>query len=286
MRDELGDRMKSQYESRTKQSLPRRTYTIIRLDGKAFHTFTRGAEKPFDHDLMWCMQDTTKTLCEQIQGVKFGYTQSDEISLLLTDFDKITSDAWFDGNVQKITSISASIATAAFAKAQAKIEARCEPIGPKSGVIAGVPVSSPEDRAVPEWVYRTALFDARVFTIPDPIEVENSFIWRQQDATRNSIQMLAQSLYNHKSLHGRNTSELQELCFKAGHNWNDLTPSEKRGTCIIKESYSTDSWRPEDERYPEEAKKSMRTRWAIDKDTPIFTQDREYLRDRIPRHGG
>jgi len=114
MRDDLGKRMKTQYELRTRTWLPRRTYTIIRLDGKAFHTFTRGMERPYDERFMNAMDYTAMHLCLEIQGAQMAYVQSDEISILLTDFDKITTDAWFDGQVQKMVSVSASMATAKF----------------------------------------------------------------------------------------------------------------------------------------------------------------------------
>lgn len=224
----LGDRMKGYYENRCRYFLPRRTNTIIRLDGKAFHTYTRGLEKPFDTQFIIDMQETTKFLCKSIQGVKLGYVQSDEISLWLTDYDKITTEAWFDGNIQKITSISAAMASTYFSKKRGD----------------------------------TALFDSRIFTIPEIDEVINYFIWRQQDATRNSIQSLAQSLYSHKELHKKNTDELQELCFQKGHNWNDLPTYLKRGICCIKNSDAYNLERPW---------------WDVDTDIPIFTQDRTYL---------
>lgn len=106
MKDELGDRMKSYYENRSKTFLARRTPVIIRLDGKAFHTFTRGFNKPFDEAMCNAMQETMKYLCENIQGCVLGYTQSDEITLVLIDYQKLTTDAWFDYNVQKMCSVA------------------------------------------------------------------------------------------------------------------------------------------------------------------------------------
>ena len=173
MKDNLGDRMKDYYESRTKSLLPRRTYTIIRIDGKAFHTYTRGLERPFDDKLINDMDETAKYLCKNIQGAKFAFVQSDEISVLLTDFDKLQTSAWFDGSIQKITSISASLATAKFNELRPN---------------------------------KIALFDSRTFTIPSNVEVENYFIWRQQDTVRNSISSVAQSLYSSKELHKVNVS--------------------------------------------------------------------------------
>lgn len=230
--DNLGDRMKKNYEDRTRYSLPRRTYTLIRVDGKAFHGLK--LEKPFDRSFMGAMRSTALALCQEIQGAKFAYTQSDEISILVTDFDQITTEAWFDGNIQKIVSISAAIASVNF-----------------------------------NWYYwseektnNVHVFDSRVFTIPDPIEVENYFIWREQDATRNSIQMAAGSVFSHKQMHKKNTSDLQEMLHSKGINWNDYRTDEKRGSVVRKD--------------PEKG-------WLIDMNIPVFTQDRSYLRNMIPK---
>lgn len=205
--DALGDRMKSFYENRTKQFLPRRTYTVIRIDGKAFHTYTRGLERPFDMKLINDMDETAKYLCKNIQGAKLAFVQSDEISIVLTDFDALGTDAWFDGNVQKITSISASLATAKFNELRPN---------------------------------KIALFDSRAFTIPSKIEVINYLIWRQQDTTRNSISSVAQSMYSAKELHGKKTDEQQEMILQKGTNWNDYDAKLKRGRLIVKETYDKD----------------------------------------------
>lgn len=249
MKDALGDRMKKQYENRTKYFLPRRTYTIIRLDGKAFHTFTKGFKRPYDLDLMWCMDQTTQKLCENIQGVKLGYTQSDEISLLLTDFETPYTQAFFDGSIQKIASIAASMATAFFNQAMA-------------------------DKKLTD---KLAFFDARVFTIPDPIEVENYFIWRQQDCVRNSISMTAQSLYSHKELNGKNTSKMQDMCMEKGVNWNNQPDGFKRGRMVMKESYQVDVEHQEFET----SASVERTRWSV---VPALwiTKQREEFNKLIP----
>lgn len=172
MKDNLGNRMKGNYENRTQTWVPRRTYTIIRIDGKAFHSYTKGLTRPFDNGLSDAMNATALFLCQEIQGAKFGFVQSDEISILMTDFDNIETDVWFGGNVQKIVSVAASLATAKF-----------------NAVRPG----------------KLAMFDCRVFTIPDPTEVVNYFIWRQKDTIRNSIQAVAQSIYSPKQLNGKNT---------------------------------------------------------------------------------
>ena len=172
--------MKEYYENRTRNFLPRRTYTIIRVDGKAFHTYTRGLETPFDGKLVSDMDETACYMCKNVQGAKFAFVQSDEISILLTDFDSLTTDAWFDGNVQKMASVSSSLATAKF------------------------------NALRPDKI---ALFDSRVFSIPSTVEVANYFIWRQQDATRNSISSVAQSMFSHSELENKNTNQMQEMCF-------------------------------------------------------------------------
>jgi tRNA(His) 5'-end guanylyltransferase len=215
-KDDLGDRIKANYEDRTRYFLPRRTYTIIRLDGKAFHTFTRGMDKPYDANLVNWMDIVAFELCQQIQGSVLAYTQSDEISILMTDFTGIKTDAWFDGNLQKIVSVAASIATAEFNRAV---------------LTTNLPLFISEDKGL---TGKPAYFDARAFTIPDATEVGNYFIWRQRDAVRNSISMLAQSLYSHKELHGKSSTEQQELCFQKGKNWNDVSVRNKRGGFIIK----------------------------------------------------
>jgi tRNA(His) 5'-end guanylyltransferase len=199
-KDSLGNRMKDNYENAYRIKLTRRTPVIIRLDGKAFHTLTKSCEKPFDENFNKSMVGTMRALCEEIQGVKCAYTQSDEISLLLTDFDTIDTQAWFDYNLQKLVSISAGMATIAFYK-----------------------------------LYRlTGIFDARAFNIPKD-EVKNYFIWRQIDWERNSIQMLAQAHYSHKELHKKNKADMHEMLHEKGINWADLEPKWKNGTFLFKD---------------------------------------------------
>jgi tRNA(His) 5'-end guanylyltransferase len=217
MKDEINDRMKDFYENRTRYYLPRRTFTIIRIDGKAFHTYTKGLIRPFDQGLIDDMDETAKFLCENIQGAKFGYVQSDEISIVLTDFEKNTTDAWFDGNIQKITSISASMTTAKFNELRL-VRFTNEMI---ENLFSNVKRSF-------------ALFDSRVFTIPNVDEVINYFIGRQQDASRNSISSVAQSLYSHKELNKKTTDQMQEMIFQSGQNWNDYPDGQKRGRVIAK----------------------------------------------------
>lgn len=225
-KDNLGKRIKENYEDRTRIFLPRRTYSIIRLDGKAFHSFTKGMHRPYDVDLMNMMDETAKELCRQIQGAKFAYIQSDEISILLTDFEKITTSAWFDGVIQKIVSVSASIATVAFNQKW---------LGYLSRTAKTDNEKLMNYAAFCESYIKVAYFDSRVFTVPDRAEVANVFIWRQIDATKNSLQMAARSVYSHKELDKKNLSQIQELLFQKGINWNDYPVGFKRGRLIVKE---------------------------------------------------
>lgn len=222
-------RMKENYESRSKTFLTRRTPVIIRLDGKAFHTYTKGLNKPFDEGLIEDMQLTAIYLCEQIQGAKCAYVQSDEISILITDYDNLQTNAWFDYNVQKMCSISASLAASKFNHLRLIREMRDWDEGVR------------ETDLLERFVYLSTLanFDSRAFNIPKE-EVANYFLARQKDAVKNSIAMLAQSLYSHKILHKKNQSEMQEMCFQKGHNWNDLHFSKKRGSFIVKNTYVND----------------------------------------------
>ena len=223
-------RMKDNYESRSRTFLTRRTPVIIRLDGKAFHTYTKGLDKPFDEGLIEDMQLTAKYLCENIQGAKCAYVQSDEISILLTDYETFDTDAWFNYSVQKMCSVSASLATSKFNQLRlARYFSTDERINDCEfpGYLYGDEIS--------DWIieYKIANFDSRCFNIPKE-EVSNCFVARQRDAVRNSIQMLAQSLYSHQELEKKNQTDLQEMCFQKGHNWNDLSIGKKRGSFIVK----------------------------------------------------
>lgn len=261
-KDNLGDRMKG-YENIERRYLTRRMPTLIRLDGKAFHSFARGFQKPFDMVLMQSMWDTVKYLCENIQGCKIGYTQSDEIQLLLTDYEKIDTCSWFDKNVLKMASISASMATLAFNKAFAENVWNYRNTGLDSKYEEFLDKDIEKYSQIYHKKLNTALFDSRVYNIPKE-EVCNAFIWRQQDATRNAIQMVGQANFSHKQLQNKNCNQIQEMLFQEKEiNFNDLPVYQKRGACIIKEYYFKGE--------------TQRSRWIVDKNIPIFTQDRDYI---------
>jgi tRNA(His) guanylyltransferase len=254
--DTLGDRMKK-YENITRFSLPPRTYTILRVDGRAFHTWTRGLNRPYDTQLIDCINEAAIVLCEQISGSLFAFAQSDEISVLAVDFKDIKSQSWFDGNIQKWVSVGASIATAAFNERVSyyNSDRNTTTLGSKKRP--------------------TATFDARVYTIPDFVEVENYFVWRQQDAERNSVTMLAQNYASHKQLHGKNRAAQHEIIHKAGDNWAKHPTRFKHGAMIRKKCGAL------------ELSTGQRVRlessnWFVDDETPIFTRKRDYLRELIP----
>lgn len=257
MIDNLGDRMKSYYENRSKTFLTRRTPVIIRLDGKAFHTFTKGFNKPFDEVMCSAMQQTMKYLCENIQGCVLGYTQSDEITLVLIDYQKLTTDAWFDYNVQKVCSVAASMATLAFNR---QFQRQIVELS-YNGKLDNDELTNSYKRSAKVG----AVFDARCFNIPKE-EVTNCILWRQQDAIRNSISSVGQANFSHKRLEGLDSKQIQELLFQEkGINWNNYPTKFKRGSCCIKKCYQATG-------------SVLRSHWFIDDEIPIFTgEGREYI---------
>lgn len=257
--DTLGDRMKG-YEVASRTVLPHRLPVIIRVDGKSFHTYTSQCERPFDERLSGVMVSTAKRLCEEIQGAQLAYTQSDEISILVHSYKKFSSEAWFDNQVQKMISVAASTAAAHFTAASWRIWRDC-----------GSPIENDDVWTALGRRIRPAAFDARVFVVPEA-DVCNYFLWRQQDATRNSVQMLAQSLYSHKQCDGKNSSELQEMCFQKGKNWNDLEVRWRRGICVRRV--------PEFDLTLSDAVVSRRV-WDVDFNIPVFSQDRGYINNLL-----
>ena len=243
IKDDLGNRMKENYENVAKHKLIRRTPVIIRIDGCHFHTFTKGLKKPFDKIFNKTMQDTVKYLCENIQGCKLGYSQSDEISLLLTDYDTIETSAWFDYKIEKLCSVSASMATLAFNSSFAKN-------------IAEFTDDEEEFKKYAKKIY-TATFDSRCFNVPKE-EVANYFYWRQVDAERNSANSLAQSLYNQKQLQGLNLKDtIEKVKSEQSIDWNELSTIQKRGFCVIKGNDN---------------------KWTVDNNIPRFVSDnRKYI---------
>lgn len=236
MFDDLGDRMKNNYENISRVLLPRRMPMIIRVDGKAFHTLTADMNRPWDDGMIESMAYTARYLCENIQNAKMAYVQSDEISVVLTDYDRFATEAWFDRNLQKMVSVSAALATLAFNK-----------------------------KIVEYYPNKSGVFDSRAFVIPKE-EVNNYFIWRQNDATRNSVQMLARAHFSHKQLHGLSNSDIQDrLMLEKGINWNDTPTHKKRGACVRKFTIS------------DAGGEMFVDNWQIDYEVPRFSQERNYV---------
>ena len=259
LNDALGTRMKEYYEAVPKTKLMRRMPVALRLDGKAFHTFTRGLQKPFDYVLMNAMQKTMQYLCQNTQGCVFGYTQSDEITLILIDYQTLTTDAWFDYEVQKLCSVSASMTTMAFNQffRESVLD---EDLTWSSSL---TPQSLDEQFDHGEYltnlmmaVKKGAMFDARCFNIPKE-EVCNLIYWRQLDATRNSIQMVGQAYFSHKQLEGKKCNDIQDMLMEQFNiNWNNYPTTCKRGTaCINKDG-----------------------QWVLDTEMPILKgENRDYV---------
>ena len=269
--DELGKRMKEYYEQVPKIRLIRRMPVAIRIDGRSFHSFTKGFIRPFDEVLIKSMQRTMKYLCENVQGCVLGYHQSDEITLILVDYKKLNSDAFFDYEVQKVCSIIASMATMAFNKffAEEVQHFRKEKFYSDTG----------EDQydVYLKAVEKGAMFDARCFNIPKE-DCCNMIYWRQLDAARNSIQMVGQANFSHKELKNKSCNQIQDMLMtEKGINWNDFPTYQKRGSCCIKSDVTT-TFAEVDEEGKVTTGSHERPHWYIDNEIPMFKgADRNYV---------
>jgi hypothetical protein len=244
----LDERMKK-YEYVTRHYLMCRTPVIVRIDGKAFHTFTKGMKKPFDHIFMESMQDTMKYLCENIQGCVLGYCQSDEISLLLIDYDTFETSAWFDNNLSKIISITSSLASVYFNQQFYinLVDYRVKNYKSKNRDVEY------ENRLLAN-ISSLPVFDSRAFNLSKE-EVNNYFVWRQQDAIKNAIQMIGRAYFTHKELENKSGQDIVDMLDNIKVNYHSYTTSEKRGTCCIK----TDKG------------------WELDTEIPIFKDNKDYI---------
>jgi tRNA(His) 5'-end guanylyltransferase len=225
MKDELGDRIKTYYEDALRVRLPRRTHIVLRIDGRSFHQFTRGFERPYCRPLADALDAAALAVCREAMGARFAYGQSDEYSFLLTDLESEKSPLWFDGNLQKIVSVAASLFTAAFGRAFAS--------------------------------EKLATFDCRALVIGRPEEVEKYFIWRQLDASANSLNMLAAAHYSHAELLGKSEAEKHDLLHAKGLNWAKEPADFKRGRAVRRNDAGD---------------------WIVDREIPIFQRDVSFLR--------
>ena len=233
LHDSLGDRMKG-YESRNQYFLQRRTPVCIRVDMRAGHTFTRGFVRPFDEVFGNAMAKTMEYCAKNIGNCVFSYCQSDEITFILVDYEKLETDAWFDYRTDKLCSISASMATMAFNKYFADEYERWHfdhiMFPGEFGKAEILPGDEKLDEVYNKALQKGAMFDSRVFNIPKE-EACNLIYWRQLDATRNSIQMVGQANFSHSELQGCSCNVIQDMLHEQRNiNWNDFPTRWKRGT--------------------------------------------------------
>lgn len=291
---DLAKRMKD-YEMRNRYFLQKRIPVAIRVDMRAGHTFTKGFERPFDKVFMKSMQETAKYMCENMGNAKFAYVQSDEITIILVDYDTLETDCWFNYRTDKLCSISASMATMAFNRffAQEVDKWGVETFGwewYKGGTNDPEVANSPEyklSEIYSKAIDKGAMFDARCFNIPKE-EVTNLIYWRQLDATRNSIQMVGQANFSHDELQGKTCDMIQDMLMtKYGINWNNFTIPCKRGTACIKVGKKVTE---NIERVPQPFGEDKVTTtiieerpiWIIDRNMPILKgEDRKYVDDLI-----
>ena len=284
--DDLGTRMK-EYEKRNQYYLQKRTPVAIRVDGRSFHTFTKGFKRPFDDILMKSMQETAKYMCENMGNAKLAYVQSDEITIILVDYDTLETDCWFNYRTDKLCSISASMATMAFNRVFVKNVDEWGrltfPNWDEGGTNEEVDVDLLKlNDAYQRAIGKGAMFDARCFNIPKE-EVTNLIYWRQLDATRNSIQMVGQANFSHKELQNKTCNMIQDMLHEQkGINWNDYPTVCKRGTACIKNRKIIE--------YLDEFKVTAKlidstkteNSWIIDTEMPILKgEDRTYIDDLI-----
>ena len=245
----LGDLMKS-YEEVTNYKLPLRSCIIVRIDGRAFHTFTKGFEKPYDEIFIRSMQKTMLSICESIQGCQFGFVESDEISILIWETNN-EADPWFSNRLQKICSMTSSMATLYFNRYFTEI------------------LSSYSETEKPNHykaIKDGAIFDSRVFIIPESV-INPYFVWRQNDCTRNSILGLSQKYFSHKQIQGMKCDELQnKLLTEKNINWNDEPTVNKRGTCAYKIVDDIDK---------------QSHIWILDLNMPILNEEKDFVYSKI-----
>lgn len=268
--DSLGNRMKD-YENCYRIYLPKRQAVIVRIDGRAFHSFTRGFAKPYDEVFAWAMQETTRQLCENVGGCKFGYQQSDEISLVLTDYETINTEPWFGNNLQKIVSISASMATYFFKK-NFEEAIRDEYIDWHETGTVNDEKEKLLNQHTQAYNNKLCVFDARAFIIPRE-EVSNYIYWRQLDCVRNSIQLAGQAYFSHKQLQNKNCDQIQEMLWQEHQvNWSKYPTWFKNGVAIYKQPREIYHKNEDDTQ-----SSIVRDKWTIDLEMPMVSQNPDFV---------
>lgn len=290
VKNNLENRMKNFYEKIPKRKLIRHYPVVIRVKNKSFHTFAKEFNKPFDEILIETMQQTTKYLCENIQGCVLGYTQSNEITLILIDYKKLNSSVWFDYEVQKMCSVAASMTTMVFNRIFRKnIEKENDLFSYECLNDEEFNPNYKNKKLIDLWnihkkaLEKGAMFDAHCFNIPKE-EVTNFIYWRQLYASSNSIQMVGQANFSHKELQNKSCNQIQDMLMEQkGINWNDFPIYQKRGSCCIKIKDKIDEVMiNEQQKFGEDEVTKIvsieKSHWIIDKEIPIFKGDnREYI---------
>lgn len=244
MKDDIGDRIKSYYEDAFRNHLPMRLPVVLRLDGRGFSGYTKGLERPFSEPLIKAMDNVAIALLKEIQGSVLAYTQSDEISILIKNYSSIEQQAWFKNNIQKMVSVSAGIASSTMTVESLNVFGEIKP----------------------------SVFDSRAMILPE-FEINNYFIFRQNDCMRNSVQMLSRSLYSHKKCDNKKVHELVEMCKDKGIDWDNIPIHHQRGRCIVKSSYEAEDL----DRRTGKIIKFQRSSWNADNNIPIFSKDKSYI---------
>jgi len=239
----LGDRMKAR-EASAGNLLPPRMPAVLRVDGRAFHTFTRGFDSPFDGIIEACMDRVATALCEEIGTARLAYGQSDEVSVLLVDYANLGTEQWFGGRRSKMESTAASIATAAFN--EALHEAWLSSLNPD------------RSRFLRSKLFR-AHFDARVFPVPTDDAI-NYFFWRQRDAVRNSVLTAGQASLPRRQMHGMKCDDVKVALAELGRPWEELPVRRQRGFAVARAPSSRTT-----------------SAWTIDREPPVFGEDRAYV---------
>lgn len=285
MKDELGQKMKEWFENRTKTKLVKKVPVIIRLDGRAFHTFTRGFERPFDENLMNMMNQAALALCNEIQGAKMAYVQSDEISILITDLDKEETEAWFDFQGHKMSSVSATVCANAFNKVLLKYYFS-KPTNDEAEYLANEVEML---RKIHDGSLKFAEFDARPFSVPRVKDLTDYFVWRMKDARKNSISMLAQSMFSPKQLDRKHSGLKIDMCKEKGVDWNELHSHKRLGRIIVREEVWKETEYPiKDEKFEdgsartEDGKNYVRRKvWTVQEETIPFWEDNTHIESAL-----
>lgn len=277
MYTEFDKRMKG-YEREFSTTLNPNEPVIVRIDGRCFHTFTKGLDKPFDKFLSLTMQETMKHLCENIQGCVLGYTQSDEISLLLANYLNEKAEPFFGYRVQKLCSIIASLTTVIFYKTFYDSAYDYDEYLEDVALNVFFELNGDDEK----WRdYRKKhcfnyydfiknkypTFDCRVFNIPKN-EVTNYFYWRQSDSYRNATNLIAKTYFSNKELYGKTRYDIIEMIQSKNDDISNYERYNIFGSCCTKSlKYCTSITEMGD------MDTFTRNKWIVDLNIPLFKKE-------------